>query len=179
MINHKLTLEIIPRNQLSEVESAEIITTCSHAFEEDIAPYLAVFEDPIHILARLEGVLVSHALWITRWLQIGTGPMMRAAYVEAVATEERYRGQGFATAVMECLAAEITDFDIGGLSPAETSLYARLGWETWQGPLFHRKDGQLIPDPADEVFMILRLPKTPDLDLSLPISVEWRQGEIW
>jgi aminoglycoside 2'-N-acetyltransferase I len=179
MMNRKLSLEIIPKNQLTKADSDEIITLCSQAYEEDYAPYLADFEDSIHILARLEGVLVSHALWITRWLQVGTGPMMRTAYVEGVATEERYRGQGFASAVMEHLATEIADFDIGGLSPAETSLYARLGWEYWQGQLFHRKDGQLIPDPADEEFMILRLPRTPELNLSEPISVEWREGEVW
>ena len=64
-------------------------------------------------------------------------------------------------------------------APAKTTLYARLGWEYWQGPLFHRKNGKLIRDPVDEALMILRLPKTPDLNLSLPISVEWREGEVW
>lgn len=178
-MSQNLTLEIIPKNQLSESDSNEIITLCSQAFEEDYAPYHAAFEDSHHILARLEGVLVSHALWITRWLQVGPGPLMHTAYVEGVATNERYHGQGFATAVMKQLATAIIDFDIGGLSPAETTLYARLGWEYWQGPLFHRKDGQLIPDQADEQVMILRLPKTPHLNLSLPISVEWREGEVW
>ncbi len=178
-MSHKLTLETIPKNQLTEAESIEIITLCSHAYEEDYTPYLATFEDSSHILARLKGALVSHALWITRWLQIGTGPLVHTAYVEGVATDERYRGQGFATAVMERLATEIREFEIGGLSPAETSLYTRLGWEYWKGPLFHRKDGELIRDPADEEMMILRLPKTPDLDLKLPISVEWREGEVW
>ena len=104
---------------------------------------------------------------------------MRTAYVEGVATDEHHRSQGFATVVMERLATEIKDFEIGGLSPAETSLYTRLGWEYWRGPLFHRKDNLVIRDPADEEMMILRLPKTPDLDLTLPISVEWREGEVW
>ena len=178
-MSHKLTIEIIPKNQLSEADNTEIIVLCSQAYEEDYAPYLAAFEDSFHILAHCEGVLVSHALWITRWLQIGTDPLMRTAYVEGVATDERYRGQGFATAVMERLAIEIRAFELGGLSPAETSLYTRLGWEYWKGSLFHRKDGELIRDPADEEMMILRLPETPELDLRLPISVEWRKGEVW
>ena len=175
----KLILKIDSKNHLSEDESNEIIALCSQAYEEDYAPYLATFEDSYHILARYEGVLVSHALWITRWLQIGTGSLMRTAYVEGVATDEHHRSQGFATAVRERLATEIKDFEIGGLSPAETSLYTRLGWEYWRGPLFHRKDNQLIRDPTDEEMMILRLPKTPNLDLTLPISVEWREGEVW
>jgi aminoglycoside 2'-N-acetyltransferase I len=178
-MNEKFTITVIPINQLSKAESIEIIDLCSRAYGEDYTPYMATFEKPTHILARLEGVLVSHVLWITRWLQIRTGPLMRTAYVEGVATEGRYQGRGYASAVMERLAKEISDFEIGGLSPAETSLYARLGWEYWQGPLFHRKDGALIRDPADEEMMILRLPKTPDLNITLPISVEWREGEVW
>ncbi len=33
--------------------------------------------------------------------------------------------------------------------------------------------------PDDEEAMIFRLPTTPDLDLTVPISIEWREGEIW
>jgi aminoglycoside 2'-N-acetyltransferase I len=179
MINDKPTLEVIPKDQLSETDCYEIIALCSQAFEEDFRPYLDSFEAPIHILARQEGRLASHALWITRWLQVENGPVLRTAYVEGVVTDKRFRGQGLATCVMKHLAGEIKDFDLGGLSPAETTLYARLGWEYWQGPLFHRKAGKLIPDPADETLMILRLTKTPELDLSKAISVEWREGEIW
>jgi hypothetical protein len=80
---------------------------------------------------------------------------------------------------MKRLAMEIADYEIGALSPAETSLYSHLGWELWQGPLFHRKEGNWLPDPQDEVAMIMRLPKTPALDLTLPLSIEWREGEVW
>jgi aminoglycoside 2'-N-acetyltransferase I len=177
-MNKNLILKITPTDQLSKRERAAVIDLCSRAYEEDYDPYLATFEGAVHILGNLDGELVSHALWITRWLQMGKGPLLRTAYVEAVATDEKYRGRGFATSVMERLATEITDFEIGALCPAETSLYARLGWAFWQGPLFHRKDGKLIQDPEERV-MILRLPHTPTLDLSQPISVEWRTGEIW
>jgi aminoglycoside 2'-N-acetyltransferase I len=178
-MSSNLSLKTAFKDDLSQTESSEILTLCSQAYEEDYAPYLETFESSCHILARLDGRLVSHALWITRWLQIGSGPLLRTAYVEGVATDAHYRSRGFASAVMERLAREIIDFEIGGLSPAETSLYSRLGWEYWLGPLFHRKDGMLFRDPADEAIMILRLPKTPVLDLTQPISVEWRQGEVW
>ena len=174
-----LRLKTVSKHDLTHTENSEILGLCSQAYEEDYAPHLETFKNSCHILARLEGRLVSHALWITRWLQIGSGPLMRTAYVEGVATDSQYRARGFASAVMKHLASEIIDFEIGGLSPAETSLYSRLGWQYWRGPLFHRKDGELIRDPADEAIMILRLPKTPDLDLTQPISVEWRQGEVW
>ena len=178
-MNDRLSLKTVLKRDLTQIESSEILDLCSQAYEEDYAPDLTTFENAYHILARLDGKLVSHALWITRWLQIGSGPLLRTAYVEGVATDAHYRSRGFARAVMECLAKEITDYEIGGLSPAETSLYTHLGWEYWRGPLFHRKDGALIRDPADEAMMILRLPKTPVLDLTQPISVEWRPMEVW
>lgn len=178
-MSNQLELKIVPKNRLSVTDTTTIISLCSHAFEEDYTPYFNSFDDSIHILGYLEGELVSHALWITRWLQINQGLLLRAAYVEGVATVEKYRGLGFATTLMERLAKEIVNFEIAALSPAETTLYARLGWEYWQGPLFHRKSGVLIPDPPDESVMILHLPQTPSLDLSLPISIEWREGEVW
>jgi aminoglycoside 2'-N-acetyltransferase I len=174
-----LVLKVIPRDKLSAVEYGAIVDLCSRAFEEDYAPYLATFEDAVHVLARLDGVLVSHALWITRWLQIDAGPLLHTAYVEGVATAERFRGRRFARTVMKRLVEEITNFDVAALSPADTNLYVHLGWECWQGPLFHRRDGKLIPEPADESMMILRLPKMPSLDLLQPISIEWREGEVW
>jgi hypothetical protein len=27
--------------------------------------------------------------------------------------------------------------------------------------------------------MILRLPRTPPLDLDAPLSIEWREGDLW
>ena len=174
-----LNLDVRLLDQFTQVEINEIIALCSDAFYEDYAPFIKLFDGSTHILARRNGKLVSHGLWITRWLQVGNGPLMRTAYIEGVATDETHRGLGFATAVIARLAAEISEFEIGGLSPAETSLYASLGWEYWEGPLFHRKQGKLIHDPDDEQVMILQLPKTPALNLSQPISVEWREGEVW
>ncbi len=174
-----LILEVIPGNQLSVVDRAAIVDLCSRAYQEDYEPYMKTFRDPVHLLGWLAGELVSHALWITRWLQIQGGPLWRTAYVEAVATAEACRGRGFASAVMQRLAREIVAFDIGALSPADTTLYARLGWEYWQGPLFTRTAAGWQPDPPDERVMILRLPNTPALDLHAPLSVEWREGEVW
>lgn len=178
-MNNQFKLKTIPKSQLLQSEAKEIISLCSEAFEEDYTPYLNSFKEPVHVLGYLDGKIVCHALWITRWLQIGNGPLLRTAYVEGVATEAATRGQGFATEVMEQLACEIVNFEIGALSPAETSLYSRLGWQYWRGPLFHRKSDELIPDPEDELVLIYCLPQTPDLDLSLPISIEWREGEVW
>jgi hypothetical protein len=70
-------------------------------------------------------------------------------------------------------------FDLGGLSPFSVDYYARLGWERWRGPLAIRSETGLQPSPSDECAMILRLPKTPALNLDAQLSAEWRRGELW
>ena len=80
--------------------------------------------------------------------------------------------------LMRRLASAIQEFPLGGLCPAEPPLYERLGWVFWQGPLFIRTDNGLLSTPDDKI-MILSLPQTPALDLTLPLSAEWREGELW
>ncbi len=175
----ELSLQMVRGQDLSAKQKSEIIDLCARAYEEDYEPLFRTFTGANHILARLEGALVSHALWVTRWLQPQGLPLLRTAYVEAVATEEACRGRGYATQVMQRVAGEIAAFDLGGLSPAETTLYTRLGWEFWRGPLSIRILQGLKPTPAERV-MILRLPGTPpSIDLDAPLSAEWREGELW
>jgi len=177
MVN--LNLEVIRADQLSPDIYSDIITLCNRAFEEDLEPLFDTFEDAVHVLGFWETALVSHALWVTRWLQVGTNPVMRTAYIEAVATEKKYQTLGFATRVMKRVAEEIQDFNLAALSPFSITYYERLGWEQWHGPLFIRTDEGLSQTPDDEDVMILRLPGTPDLDLNTPLSAEWREGELW
>jgi aminoglycoside 2'-N-acetyltransferase I len=80
---------------------------------------------------------------------------------------------------MKRVAEEIKDFELGALSPFSVAYYERLGWELWRGPLLIRTDEGLVRTPRDGDVMILRLPRTPDLDLYAPLSAEWREGELW
>lgn len=178
MNGQPFVVEVKEGDTLTQHEIKEIVDLCSRAYEEPFAPYLESFKNPVHVLGKLGDVLVSHALWITRWLQIEGSLPMRTAYVEAVATEEAQRGKGYASTVMTCLADQIQDYAIAALSPAETTLYSRLGWEFWQGPLYIRKEGQWLLVP-DEAAMILRTENSPELDTHAPISIEWREGEVW
>ena len=173
-----LRLQVVKAEDLSAEDRASVLTLCSQAYEGDFEPFPRTFRGATHVLGRRAGRLVSHALWVTRWLQVDSLPPMRTAFVEAVATAEAYRGRGFATAVMQRLAASIGDFDLGALSPADYGLYLRLGWEQWRGPLSIRTVDGLLATPDDEV-MILRLPRTPLLDLDAPLSAEWREGELF
>lgn len=173
-----LKFEVVPAAGISPTLLDAIYALCQRAYGEDLRALFATFQDVTHVPGFLDGVLVAHAMWVTRWLQPGNAPPLRTAYVEMVATEPRFQRRGFATAVMRHLADAISAYDLGALSPAETSVYARLGWVFWRGPLFIRADQQLIPTP-DEQVMILRLPQTPPLDLDQPLSAEWRLGELW
>ena len=176
----QLHLEIISGDALSTSEHQTVVSLCSRAFEEDMAPLMATFKGETHVLGTYEGVLVSHALWVTRWLQVATGPLLRTAYIEGVATEAAYRRRGFASAIMRQAAASIQGYDLAALSPSRASFYERLGWEVWRGPFSIRTDSGLLPCPeAEGEIMILRLPKTPELDLGAPLSAEWREGELW
>lgn len=175
--NH-LAITVITSPDLSEADRAAVIALCSRAFETDFAPLFNTFHEPTHVLAKLDGVLVSHALWVTRWLQAGHGPLLRTAFVEAVATDPAFQGQGYATQVMQSLRAAIADYDLAGLSTGSPGFYARLGWQSWRGPLFVRTEVGLLATPTDSV-MVLSLPNTPPLDLDGPLSAEWRVGELW
>jgi aminoglycoside 2'-N-acetyltransferase I len=177
-MSETLTLAAIEGRDLSGADRAAVIDLCSRAFETDFAALFNTFHEPTHVLAKLDGVLVSHALWVTRWLQAGSGPLLRTAFVEAVATGPAYQDRGFATQVMRMLQAAVIDYDLAGLSTGRPGFYARLGWQNWRGPLFVRTDVGLLATPNDSV-MVLLLPDTLPLDLNGPLSAEWRVGELW
>jgi aminoglycoside 2'-N-acetyltransferase I len=171
-----LQWSVIPSHQMPP--GLYVVAFCTRAYDEDLAALMATFRGSVHVLGRHGDRLVSHALGVTRWLQVGSSPPLRTAFIEMVATEPDCRRRGYARQVMQRIAAEIEDFDLAALSPFNVDWYARLGWERWRGPLFIRTDSGLMPTPDEEV-MILRLPRTPPLDLDVPLSAEWREGELW
>jgi len=179
MKSNTLSLQVKKAAEINKQEYAEIIELCGSAYNTDYGPFMATFPDPTHVLGRVEGKLVSYALWVTRWLQNEGSPPWRTAYVEGVATDERYRRRGYASTVMQRIAEEIKDFDIGGLCTGHYELYSKLGWQLWRGPLFIRTDKGLIATPEEKGVMVLALPKTPLLDLDTSLSAEWREGELW
>ncbi len=177
MADH-LILKVVSSTDLSEGVRQEIVGLCTRAYEEDFTSLWQTFSEAVHVLAYQREILVSHALWVTRWLQAGDLAPLRTAYVEAVATEPAFQRRGYATAVMRRLAKAIAGYELGGLSPSDEAFYARLGWELWRGPLFIRTESGPQPTPGEQV-MILRLKQTPPLDLGASLSAEWRAGEVW
>jgi aminoglycoside 2'-N-acetyltransferase I len=174
-----LDIQVKNCQTLSDDEYSEILALCTQAFKRDYSPIYKTFQDPTHILGRYSGQLVTHALWVTRWLKTGTPRPMRTAFVEAVATEISYRNLGYATELMKALAVEIKDFDFAALATGSQGFYARLGWRSWRGPLFIRTDQGVLPTPNEHGIMILTLPRTPPIDLDSQLSAEWREGDLW
>ena len=102
-----------------------------------------------------------------------------SAYVDTVATLPAYQRRGYGRAVMHELAASISTYDIACLKTARTAFFERLGWERWRGPRAGRSGSELIPTPAHQNVMILRLVKTPPLDLDRLLTIETQTGRIW
>ena len=169
---------VVPRDALTSEQTDQIIALCSEVFRLDYAFYMNLDLPRVHVLGYAGERLVAHALWLTRRLRVGAGPWLDAAYVEGVATHADFRRQGYGSAVMRRLQDEISGFDLGALSPSEPGWYERLGWERWRGPLCIVKDGIAEVTP-DECVLIYRTPRTGALDLTAPLTGEWRPFELW
>jgi aminoglycoside 2'-N-acetyltransferase I len=180
MPTQELRIEVVRHTDLAPEALAEILALAQRAYDRNLTSYYYHLPAPTHVIAYLEGAIVSHALWVTRWLQVSDGPLLRTAYVELVATEPSYQRRGFAAAVMRKLVDAVQDFDLAGLCPSDrgVQLYERLGWQFWRGPLSIRTAYGLLPTPGEQM-MFLSLPATPHLAPTLPISAEWRPDDLW
>jgi len=159
---------------------ASIIQVCIAAHQEDDFNQLFTHipTGGIHALAYRAQELVSHAVVTPRRLQPEGLPLLRTAYVDAVATLPAHQGQGIGSMVMRHLATLLSDFEIACLGTDRVSFYARLGWEEWRGPLAGRRANELLPTPDQKGIMILRLARTPALDVDSSLTIEY-QGRIW
>ena len=171
-------VERIATGALTPEQARAVRALCNQAYGEDLADYFHDIGPGEHLLGLYDGALVSHLMWVTRWLEPDGRPVLKTAYVELVATGPGMQRRGFATTLLQQFPPLVTEYELAALGPATERLYTRLGWRCWRGPLFGRQDGRLIPTPEERI-MILPLPKTPALDLDRPLSVEWRPGEVW
>ena len=166
--------------ELNAETRASIIHVCRTAHQEDDFTHLFSYipSGGIHVLAYREQEVVSHAVATTRWLQPEGLPLLRTAYIDAVATLPAYQGQGIGSTLMRHLATVLSDFEMACLQTERVSFYARLGWQVWQGPLACRRGTELLPTPDQKGIMILRLARTPPLDVDSLLVIEY-DGRIW
>lgn len=168
--------------KLSASTRAQIIQVCIAAHQEEDFKNLFSYVPAggWHFLAYYRDQVVSHAMVTTRWLQPAGHPLLKTAYIDAVATSPIYQGQGYGSAVMRQLAEEIDQqYIIACLETDRETFYERLGWQRWRGPLAGRGENGLIPTPEQRGIMILRLSQTPELDLDSMLTIECQTGRIW
>jgi aminoglycoside 2'-N-acetyltransferase I len=133
-----------------------------------------------HFLVELDGDVVAHAAVVPRELHVHGTPV-RTGYVEAVATDPSRQGGGFGTAVMRAAGDHIrATYELGALGTGLHHFYERLGWRTWQGSTSVRTDTGERPTPDEDGYvMVLTTDATDRIDLTAPLSCDWRPGDVW
>lgn len=167
----------------AEVEAIRALMVVAFGFDDDER-----FTDDdwkhavggMHFVLDLNGEVVAHASVVERELQIDSHPL-RTGYVEAVATAPDRQGTGLGSLVMADVTTYIRErFELGALGTGRHALYQRLGWVTWQGDSFVRsRDGTHRTPDDDGYILVLATPSSPPLDITAPISCDWRPGDVW
>ena len=180
-LGDELSIRTLRTSELDEATRAAVVRLCVDAHQEEDFRNLFSYLPPegLHVLGFLGAQLVGHAVVTTRWLQPRGMPLLRTAYVDAVAISPAYQGRGVGSAVMRELASAVSDYDIACLETDRMAFYERLGWEGWRGPLAGRSDEGLIPTPDQNGVMVLRLPGTPELDPDALLTIEAHAARIW
>jgi aminoglycoside 2'-N-acetyltransferase I len=66
-----LTIEQVPSADLGADRMDEVRRLCDAAYSEASGPYFEAIGAGVHLLGLREGELVSHLMWVTRWLELG------------------------------------------------------------------------------------------------------------
>jgi aminoglycoside 2'-N-acetyltransferase I len=159
----------------------ELHALCVRAFEGDFAP--EDWEHALggrHFVAYREDRAVAHASVVGRLLEADGRPL-RTGYVEAVATEPEFQGQGYGGLVV----AEATwwipgSYEFGALGTGAHLFYERLGWERWKGMTLVR-DGETVrrTEEDDDAMMVFRFGPSLAVDLEGTLLCEARPGDDW
>jgi aminoglycoside 2'-N-acetyltransferase I len=134
----------------------------------------------VHFIREEGGEIVAHAAVVERQLDAGGG-RLATGYVEAVATRPSLQRRGYGSEVMREVGAYIEEtFQLGALNTGSPTFYERLGWVVWKGPTFVRTESRIVRTAEEDGQVLVRLtPTSPELDLSAPISCDWRPGDVW
>lgn len=177
------SIRVVPSAELTAAEWSELTDLCIAAFEESWDGYWESIGPGLHVIAEDdEERILAHAGIVDRLLYLGDA-VLRAGYLEAVAVLPAFQRRGHGTAVMEVINRLLDEgYELGGLGTGSHHFYEQLGWVTWQGTAWIRQPGGRLDRALDRDggIMVRRTPTTPpDLDVSLPIAVDWRPDEVW
>ena len=178
-----ISLRTVLSAELTAAEWSTLTELCVAAFDEPWDDYWQNIGPGVHVLAEdAERGIVAHAAIMDRLLYPGE-LTLRTGYVEAVAVWPDLQRNGLGTRVMEVIDGMLDEgYELGALGTGSHAFYERLGWVAWLGPTWIReRDGRRMRSADEDGNILVRMtPKTPGLDLSLPIAVDWRPGdEVW
>lgn len=136
----------------------------------------------LHFLVAEGGSPIAHAAVVQRRFLHQDQPW-RCGYVEAVAVDPAHQGRGLAAAVMTA-AERVIDrsYHLGALSAstAGRGLYVKRGWLPWQGPTYTLSPTGPARTPEDDDSTLVRaVPGAAPLALNLPLTCDWRDGDVW
>ena len=172
----------VPTERLTDAEKEAVRRLLGRAFSpEDFSDH--DWEHALggmHFVLEADGRILAHASAVERELHAGPIPI-RTGYVEAVATDPDVQRRGIGSRVMRDVSDYIRErFQLGALGTGVIPFYERLGWLRWAGPTFVRTaDGPVRTPDEDGYILVLLTPSSPPLDLSAPLSCEWRRGDVW
>ena len=178
-------IRVAQTEELGPDAMSELTNLCEAAFGEPFAPVWDRVGPGIHVIVEADGRSAAHAMIVDRRLYLGheADVAIDVGYVENVATLPELQGRGHAARAMGEIGRIIgEEYALGALATTRHPFYARLGWETWEGPTWVRtQDGAWARSAGqDGNVMILRTPRTPpDMDLHGPVAVDWRPEEPW
>ena len=139
----------------------------------------------MHALIAQRGTLIAHGAVVQRRL-IYHGTALRCGYVEGVAVQEHWRGQGLGHAVMDALEQVIRGaYQLGALSAsgAGETLYRPRGWLRWPGPTSVLTPDGVVRTPDDDgtvfVLPVGVLPVGVELETGADLLCDWRDGDVW
>jgi aminoglycoside 2'-N-acetyltransferase I len=133
----------------------------------------------IHALAYDGGELVGHASVVMRRLLCG-GRALRTGYVEGVCVSPRHRRRGHASALLAELERIIRGgYELGALGATDEAvpLYVGRGWRAWEGPLAALTPAGIVPTPDEQGAVYVLADE--DADLTLQLTADWRDGDVW
>jgi aminoglycoside 2'-N-acetyltransferase I len=176
-----MDLRLVTTEQLTGVQLDAIRALIEEAFE-------GTFDDHdwdhtvggVHVSVVDDDVIVAHGAVVERTLVAGDR-QLRSGYVEGVATARSHRRRGLGTKVMKRVAKVIqADFELGALSTGVQDFYELLGWERWRGPTYvDTPSGRVRTEDEDDGILVLRTAATRDLDATVSLTCDWRQGDVW
>ena len=134
----------------------------------------------MHAVVLHRGAMIAHGAVVQRRL-LHRGVALRCGYVEGVAVDHEWRGQGLGAAVMDAIEQVIRGaYSMGALSAFTdaTGFYTARGWQHWRGPTSVLGPTGPVRTPDDDG-TIMVLPNNIDVDPTVDLACDWRNGDVW